>query len=438
MSVKALAQQEVSSITDSIETKERTQVTDVTLEILIDKTTLDIENLVSLDIGASIHFDFPMARITFVDTQELIKKLLIKVGSSVTIKVIDNNNSSNVQQLSKLVVRKIHQIHTALNNATGPIMLECVHPFLIYQNFDSHCFGKTSASDIIQQLLYSSDAFTSGIIDNTYVEINETDGDMTYNRYKCCESEMDFIKNKILPFCTINDEPPYFFMDEFGRFYLTNFTNMYNSESSCIITNNTEYYESLRGSEKYSEKPIFLADNIEIDIGGTRNLLENIKTRVTTEDVTSNKVFEFRTFPRLSYKGIKGTIAYPIDLSYIAMRNDSTGQTIRNIPYIDAANLQWTNLRNFDDIIKLKVDLPFFIGMLNPVGSTIDIDLFSDGDDDVNFWLNGKYVVAKNSYITTDGAFDRIMTSLELIRPSLDFDSKTSIDSDIQKTLWTT
>lgn len=407
-------------------------------QLAIDKIAIDPNNIYDVTLETSIWEILPKLSFKIKDiTGSELAKLKIRIGSLVEVSTLDASthketitlstsnpaeyNEDDLKLLKNMyyvppkdgdfyptffVVKDIFNGFEYSSPNAGFIQVECVQAWDLFINKKDAGY-KSKISDIIKQVIKDSNR-NNGIkldeIDNTeYFAQSSDNGEVIRHSAGLCD--LDFIKERLLPYLNINKKDAYFFIDIFGYPHLTNYELMYskNPKIFAYLKNNLNAKQSeLLGSaiESTSAEDKFPIEDIKIALGRTENPfgiynlysitkmgknLNSVTAVINDDYISENRVVEN-----------KGKDFIPISMPVF---NSTQSSQFSVIPrwYCDSDKLLLTRTLEHlgEKRIEAQIEINYFSESLK-VGDVLE--LFSSYSGAQSHWINGKWIITKVKY----------------------------------------
>lgn len=407
-------------------------------QLAIDKIAIDPNNIYDVTLETSIWEILPKLSFKIKDiTGSELAKFKIRIGSLVEVSTLDASthketitlstnepseyNEDDLRLLKNMyyvppkdsdfyptlfVVKDIFNGFEYSSPNAGFIQVECIQAWDLFINKKDAGY-KSKISDIIKQVVKDSNR-NNGIkldkIDDTeYFAQSSDSGEVIRHSAGLCD--LDFIKERLLPYLNINKKDAFFFIDIFGYPHLTNYELMYskNPKIFAYLKNNLNAKQSeLLGSaiESTSAEDKFPIEDIKIALGRTDNPFGiynlysitkmgknlNSTTAVINDDfISENRVVED-----------KGKEFIPISMPVF---NSTQSSQFSVIPrwYCDSDKLLLTRTLEHlgEKRIEAQIEINYFSESLK-VGDILE--LFSSYSGAQSHWINGKWIITKVKY----------------------------------------
>jgi len=387
-----------------------------------------------------------------------LAKFNIKIGATVTILIIEGDNeassSSNNNSLQSTISAAVPSILGDIGKKDdkmitytpfvitdlfedvkntealdGELYINFAHPWSIYTDFTNHAYPGMQVSELIRKVVEESQRGFNMAVDVKNYEDSSDSGSQP--RYKICESDYEFITNKLLPYAQINDAAAYFFIDDIGVSYLQSFKTMFDKEpvANLVLTGEPE--------EEHEQLPTIVINSCSIDIAKeptqSLSILSKVKTKIYIEDLFARKFISGNKLPVTACDLNKGSF-FPIDFMLMHMINATSSHNFINRSFEDQFALSSTWQRDLDGMFKLNIYCSFAGCDVN-VGDTINFIsgpmVYPNNENSQNpiehdRWLNGKWLVSRIIH-NKDTNVDQTNSILTIIRPTFIITPKTTI-----------
>lgn len=383
------------------------------LKLYADGEEINEASISDLALTTSVYSELPELDFTVSDDMDYIKRLQITAGTNIKVIIIDSDNQKNFVQLSPFYVKDIEDpIDIDLDDLKGNLKVHCVHPFNLFKDFTDHAYAPQAASEIIKTLLQSS--MISPLIGNINTlgkDIIDTDPSTTI-RYKLGKSEIDFIKEDIMPFTTIENRPAVFYCDELSRFYLKSFYNMFSSND---IRATIALSDPLTVAKYPKAKPL-KAVVAKLKIGSKVIDLLKVKTYIDMPILNVSA----RVQSYLNNK-ISDSSVMPIKQASKYLIGTTSTRVIQNSNFEDAVASTINSNFESSNALELRILCNTFVGDEASVGSVVWVHSMNSTDEK-NHWATGKWIVASKRYLITNHHPESMGSELILIRSSIEAD----------------
>lgn len=357
-------------------------------------------------------------------------EITITEGSATMARIAGNNPDSFSVNLVDLSVAAVYSNEVSVYEDNSVLEVLCVHPWNIFQDLSFHAYAGKSNSEIIKGLVQNTSTRGFGFKDIDSNIFLDTDEDGNIPRYKCGEGDLDFIINKVLPYTTINNTPPCFFIDDKNNVHLESFQSMFAKDPKLILVGGTAEDvtdEHREKAETYGG--LALASNLIVKVGDANpeKLTRIIKREVSFDDPSSLTSFTGRLPTKIAVgKWKKGQVQdghVPISLEKV-LTSDATDKVYyRNHNFKDLKAISLNEQKPFNSFFKIEINTTF-CGHQISIGDNVELSC-PNTEDNLVPWVNGKWHVKSIKYKWNVRNNVPTMT-LTLIRPSFLFNSNTT------------
>jgi hypothetical protein len=382
----------------------------------------------------------------------------MEIGSNVYITL---RNVQNDEEFLKYPVFYLLKIENDFEldpfKFAGTIRLWFGHPWFLFKDSTNHAYNPMNHGKLIQKILEDK---TRGIAfevnkDKKLFAISDDSGE--YSRYKTCETDWEFIQDKLLPYTSIAQLPPLFFCHMYKKkeesvykfaFNLTNSTNLYEQKSKIIITPTQEAL--VEGNNAKLIEQICIKNNIEPDVDiyffqslslmiSYEDSIGLINPVVSTENISNGKFIRLDCdLSSASYpsEGSNFSNLLPLNNMFVETTNSTWAGTIKNRLLIDAVTLMYSCGKELESTFSLVVNLNY-CGDKVTIGDTVELfvpPITEEGSDSGKVsWLNGKWVVNTiKDFSSGEEPPTRASSEVILTRPAFIGDKNTTSLSKIQ------
>lgn len=335
----------------------------------------------------------------------------IQIGASLKFITIADDETLNDIEFKDYVVLGIDQNNGPSNYLGGKITIYFGHKLFLYSDNKNHAYPVMSKDKLVKKVLEDK----SRGFKITLKESEETDEPIQHPFYKTCESDWEFLQNKIVPLSAHNDMPMHLFSDIAGNFYFKSFMSMYSKKATYMITPR----EIMDSNEDKMKFKILISsknklkwqgfDRIESSIGG--NIYSNealVKFFVDTldkQDTASGTKWPVNIAEKASSPKFNNYL--PLDNYY--MQSDGKVRLLRNKLLGDGLAELISKSRNIDFGISLYATMPLEKDLML-IGNTVEVYIKN------GHWANDKWLITGCDIFNQDT--DKIMARLKLSRPT--------------------
>jgi hypothetical protein len=374
----------------------------------------------------------------------------LQLGAKVSIILIDNQDEKNILTFPTFYILKVEDDFSFdPSKFSGSIKVWFGHPWFLFKDTNNHAYDAMNNSKLIKKVLESTDR---GI----KFEVNkdnflESDDSGNINRYKVAETDWDFIKNKLLPFSTIQKLPPLFYCsllkkkEETKYKFVFNFTNsptLYKQNPKIMIapsqealTEDNAFKEIESICKKNNLEPdtdIYYLQTLKLKIISEDDIID-LASQVYTENIETNKGDSVKKSISNNLGGTVGSTfgnLVPIDILYMTASLGTSVKIIKNRSLADALTLSLSNGKNFDNMFLLIAEINF-IGDKITIGDTVEffVPAIMENDKPKESWIRGKWLISGIEHYSDTMTDDqsKLLSKLYLSRPSFvgDFNKTT-------------
>ena len=256
------------------------------IAISIDGAVINSDCILDVQIHHSINDVAPSGYVVVKDNEGYFKQGKILAGSQVGI--FDNDKKDD--WVLSFFILNVEFIGNA-NTFYGNLKINLIHGLKLFQFAKTGAWPSTATADkIISDVIDDNKAFFFLYL------IKERDivkGEpFRHIIMRTKQRDIDFLLEKIIPYTTINDYPPLFFIDLHHKLYFTNMAILWKVKPKSLLTTaiNRENTRVLQYSEQKLEIGkdgiIPIADDILFRI--SPNLLENFRVGFNINDESTN------------------------------------------------------------------------------------------------------------------------------------------------------
>jgi len=280
----------------------------------------------------------------------------------------------------------------------GSILLDLIHPWKALSSPRSRGFLERG-SEIIKKI--AGDGFKGFVF--SAIRVSPTDDSGREPFYKTQETETDFIKNKLLPYLTINGEPTYCFVNESNELWLTSFLEMYKEPTTLTLVSEgldvgASGKAALDGKNFPGTREHFSFAAWQM---GT-SFLKQIKALKSWAYGVDNKSGAGIVGKTLYAPGSPGTILISKSIIGSAEALDATAYPHES--YEDALSIEMNKKRIMDEFYMITVECGLAPDLMR-IGKTCNIVFQTDPDTSAPHWASGKWLILATEYVI-EGSLD--------------------------------
>lgn len=365
----------------------------------------------------------------------------LQIGAIIDLALIsidDENNKFEYPEMNILWIENDFEL--SASQMSGVIKIWFGHPWLIYKNTKNHCYKAASTTELIKKIVLDEDRGKKFEIDDSLFEVTDQNGG--YSKFKVCETDWDFIQNKLIPFTAIEEQPAHFYCDENGKFHLSSYKKLYKStpkllfhgqEGSITENSDVEKMNSIITESGIPNSAHMVIQTASLKIGSDE-INTDIFPSFFFENLASGTFINGskRAANMLSQRnGSNFGDLLPLDqLMMLNIKGTST-KVIRNRQAVEALTFLFETAKRMDGMFKLLIESNFNGNFLT-VGDTVYIYLPSikiEGAEKLKeHWLNGKWLVTSVEHYSEHNAPKTLKSKIQLERPSfIGDDNNTSL-----------
>lgn len=360
----------------------------------------------------------------------------VTLGTHIKVKIVEKTSEPEDSRpevhLCDMLIASVAEIPSDCSHVGGVLEMLLVHPWVFHQDYSCHLYKGIPNSEIIKKTLESPNRGFQFNINSDYIERSDEPGKVP--RYKCGQSDYEFIVNNLLPYTTINNTPPVFWISENNEVHLQSISKMF-LEDPCVIAvyNRGDIYNDphfLEAAKDLGVKSFYLFNEMAIKIGDV-DITQYIKPLNSKVMVEAN----LRTGD-----GLLGQVA-----SKIKIGKDAGRQVASKLPFLKESIIGNTDCkvlsnRNTADQTRFLINTttPFlktfslvlegnFCGDQLQVGNTLYIYVPGSDESQGNLhWLSGIWLVSEIKHILNGKSDTTVNSEVQLIRPTFMFSKSAS------------
>lgn len=419
---------------------------------------LDYHKVRDISIYSSIDSTLPELTFKINDSDgRFISTMQLYLGQIVNVMVRDISSDgdkiaardSHFKPLINLCTFTIKRIYDGLeagNGYSGFIQVWCTQSWRTFGNYKPKIYSPQLNSNVIRDVCKNANKLANIGIKEDYWSESSDQGIIP--RYKCGESDIEFLETKVLPYTNIDDSNVFFFLDQFGYAHLTSFDKIKSAEEKVIIrapdSQVNDVWEKVNNLKDEKKIEAYPYEDIKIDIGDI-NILKKlglIKQKVLIVNNNTGKVYD--GIQKLSARmgGNSGKAfqnVVPVSLINMASMEATSSKIIENRIFDDAMAIAGNSEIQLEDMFQVIVSVGNIVNEVLP-GDTLNLIpplQIMDTSETINTsglenkivsWLDGKWVVKSVQYNQKEKS--KASTSLTLIRPTFIYYSDyTTIDN---------
>lgn len=423
--------------------------------VSINRNVLSPRNVEDVSIYNSIDMALPEMAFKIMDMDgTLLSQLEIYIGATVNVNIVDVDDSENATEknyeIMDFVITKIFDGFET-NNAEmgGFIQIWCRPAWYLFGRYQGHAYPPMKLSELIKQVCSEANDNVKLVIEDERFANSSDPGDTP--RYKCGESDLDFIEKKLLPYTNINDSNVFFYLDWFNRPNLTSFERLISQEPKVLICPSLYLSDSIADkiqdlAKKKGITELFMWTDINLTVGNEdiRKAFATLKKRIELENNATGKVYVADQQPKAKIgRNTKNSFSAKMPFNALTMEyiEATSMDAYPNKLLHDALALSRNSDNEIVDLMQIELTINgaadnFVAGdtiyLLTPLRN-IDVDEANKDKEESEklpeelekknvHWLNGKWLIKSimmNQYKCNPIEFSTILT---IIRPTLEYE----------------
>lgn len=417
----------------------------------IDGAVINTDRIKDISLYNSIDSTLPELTFKISDEQgDFINELNLYVGCRVKVILIDKVEYENPDpkiapvgmSFCEFSITRVYDGFESNKGFSGYIQVWCIQAWRVYGNYNGIAFPPQKISDTIKEICKSTNELASIRFDEDAIKTSSDTGSSP--RFKCAESDLEFIENKLLPYTNIDSSNVFFYVDLFGTVHLTSFNAISSKKESVIVAapkmqltkQESDLMEQVM-NDKQIDFPYFYS-RINVNIGNEdiRKQLEQIKRKCLLYNNSTGKSYIGYQEPSVAMgKQSDKNFANKIPFNTFKIEAmDATGSEVYpNRTFDDALAMAFNKDVYLEDIFLSKIIVDGIVDEAK-VGETLYLlpklrvlqgEGLSDEDKKkVINWMSGKWVIKSIKYTMVER--DACNTEIEIIRPTFIFNSDTT------------
>ena len=419
------------------------------ISVYLDRVRISPRNIEDVAIFNSIDMTLPELTFKIADLDgTFLSQLDIYVGATIGVDLIESNQrleSNNIKgrTFTDFIITKIFDGFENNNESLGGfIQIWCKPAWYLFGNNQGHAYAPMKLSELIKKVCQEAHENLGLKIEDSRFASSSDPGNVP--RFKCCESDLDFIEKKLLPYTNIDDSNVFFYVDWFGRPNLTSFERLISQEPKTIIyppagLANTiqEKLSDIVKQKGITEAYSWQGINLKIGDENLKKAFSTIKKKVFLENNETGKVYIANQQPRARMGSDNGkTFASKMPFNALTMEyiDATSSEPYPNRLLPDALAMARNSDNNVVDFIQLEVLLNGAIDKM-VVGDTVmlvtPIRKISMSDNELvskknSHWINGKWLIKNITMTQRKCNPDDVSTKITVIRPTLIYNIDTT------------
>lgn len=412
---------------------------DAVAQLRINQYEVPVSDIFSFQFVCDIDDGYPKGILVLTDTSgELLSRFEgLEIGAKVSLVVADRVKNKDTDQYPRisfceLMVASVAEIPADPVTMKGNIELLLVHPWEFYKDYTNHAYNGLQNSQIIKNIL-ESDA-RGFKFEDMFIESSDDDGKQP--RYKCCESDYDFIRNKILPYTTIGGAAAMFWVDELSRPHLQGVEKAFTQDPKAVITNMSQdiSHDEIAMKEYGKVGNMMTYSNAKVKVGDENisAILAPLQSKCYVDFNTVNGgIFVGRNICKMKVGKTSGPevkSVLPVDL--IAGSGDKGIMALSNRSRKDQDYFISNITSPLLNMFRLEV-FGTFVGDIVHVGDIVEVYVpakpdLEDDNKPKQHWLSGPWLVKKSSTTLKKENDFKVNSNFVLVRPTFIVNTKES------------
>ena len=423
--------------------------------VSINRNILSPGNVEDVSVYNSIDMTLPEMVFKIMDLDgSLLSGLDIYIGATVNINMVEVDDSENAAdknyEITDFVITKIFDGFEAGNAGMGGFLqIWCRPAWYLFGRYQGHAYPPMKLSELIKQVCSEANDNVKLVIEDDRFASSSDPGDTP--RYKCGESDLEFIEKKLLPYTNINDSTVLFYLDWFNRPNLTSFERLIGQEPKVLIGPPLYLSETVgdKIQDLAKEKGItefFMWTDINLTVGNedVKKAFATLKKRIELENNATGKVYVADQQPRAKIgRNTRSSFFAKMPVNALTMEyiEATSIDAYPNKPLHDALALSRNSDHDVVDLMEIELTVNgavdnFVAGdtvyLLTPLRD-IDVDEANKNKEEDEklpeelgkknvHWLNGKWLlksIMMNQIKCNPIDFSTVLT---LVRPTLEYE----------------
>lgn len=406
-------------------------------QLFLDGQLIPPDRVKQIAIKTTIDEMLPIAVISISDKsgETLSTFRGLAIGQELQVSLVDiapEEEDSQEFITTTFCVASVTEKPQELVYVAGVVEILAVHPWLFYRDYSSHAYKGLPNSDIIKQLLKNSERVWQFDMSDTKTFVS-SDEDGSIPRYKTAEDDLSFIKNKLLPYTTINHQPPLFWVDELNKPHLSSFRQMFAESPKSLLT----YASPSSAGENASE-----LDSLASECGNKVYLYNTMTIKIGDENVDAfiPAVKPGMTIDCNSSTGVALTAHYSPQVSIsdkdkklpvfgkVVAQSKTSLNVLKNGNSKDLSSLCAYSMKDFYRMFRVAVRGPFIGEQLRPGDCVYLYSKIASSSEETakTHWLSGKWLIVGERILVDKNG--EVLSEVILSRPTFISSDKLSIE----------
>ena len=400
---------------------------------------IPLDQSVGFKLFSSIKEGLPYGYVNILDRDSTFAEFPnLQIGADCSITIINVNDEEDKITFPTFKVLMIENSGSVLEDVfVGIIKVWFGHPWLLYKDIRNHAYKPTNSAELIKKIIRGEDRGMAFEADDKCFDKTDDSG---VARYKICETDWDFIQNKVLPYATVQQLPTHFFCNAQSQFYLRSFKNMYSENSKIIYIpspgtlgddkNMADIDKICNDNNIDKDTGLFTIGESSVQIGGF-DMLKEIYPKFFFENLTNNSFIHGKKRVSNELKKKTGTSygnLLPLDAQYMMEVQGTSTKVLHNRQLLDSLSFLFEGAKSIDEMFTVTITSPFNGNHIN-IGNTANIyvpPIDTSVGNNKKHWLNGKWLTVALEHHTDDEDPRKIMTKSTLVRPTFVGNDKSS------------
>lgn len=422
------------------------------LNLYLDNILVDANRFYDVALYSAIDSTLPVLTFKIEDSSgKDYADFKFYVGAHIDVVLYDKNapttkkGNSDAKASTKytrfVVTRIFNGFEASPSSLGGFIQIWCTQAWAFYANYKGRIYKPQKISSIIKEVCKGAHEYARITVeDDNFVD--STDLGRT-PRYKICESEVDFINTKLLPFVDIGNSNPFFFVNSKGAAHLSSFTEMFSKPETSLIVPQFDLQESIGDKivslrDELGLLEVHMYDSLTANIGDEdiSKQMAPIKNKKYVQDNNTGIVVIGKRQPNVapgknSGKNIQASI--PFKYEQMIFSDATSSAAIVNRTLDDAVGYIIGDDVGVNDFFRVTVqmnmafeasDIGDTVNLLVPIFNKQEPDKDSETEEEdkkaakkIIHWINGKWLVASKT-INKGRSLQSTTTTIDLIRPT--------------------
>jgi hypothetical protein len=411
---------------------------------------LNSGNITAFEIESDIKTMLPKGSISYRDSGglEFSRFWGLAIGSTVDIVLSTDEDEAGKTNEYEYPTFYVTSVENACENdvslASGTIVIKFGHPWFVFKDATNHAYKPMRMNDLIKAVLTDKSRGCEEFKIAADKFFLKTDDDGSISKYKVAESDLDFIRTKVIPYCSIQQQPAHLFCRENGEFLLSTFRKLFSQKPSIVFGPTQEYFgdeivaetlQTVKDNFSITDDMIFSIGGLQFKIGH-KDQIEEFKPRFVTEVVNNGSILAGGKMPGNLLKKETGDFfgnLMPFATAFAMRTKATTTKILQNRSLLDIMTLFFNSSKVLDEMFTIAVETDSIVGTAY-VGDTAQFILpaFKYGDEEVKpkgnyvHWSAGKWLITKTKHEIDPDDQNRLLTKTYMSRPCFIGSKKTT------------